>query len=133
MDVLLLCAAFQASFNPPGITVAVAKDRAVESLMLVGTPFALSVLADGREKDIMKQLLRPFKPGQDRFSGYETTEADTTGLTVVPESAAYLECEVKSKMDVGDHWILYAEVNSGKVLDENAITALHHRKAGTHY
>ena len=110
-----------------------AKDRAAESLMLVGTPFAISVLADGQSKDIMKQLLRPFKPGEDRFGGYETIKAENTGLAVIPGSAAFLECEIKSKMDVGDHWIIYAEVNAGKVLDETAITALHHRKAGTHY
>ena len=34
----------QASFEPPGITVAVAKDRAIESLMQVGDRFIINVL-----------------------------------------------------------------------------------------
>ena len=45
----------QASFSPPGITVAVAKDRAVEALLHKGDCFALNVLADGRESGLMKQ------------------------------------------------------------------------------
>ena len=38
----------QASFTPPGLTVAVAKDRAVETLLHVGDHFALNVLEIGR-------------------------------------------------------------------------------------
>jgi len=123
----------QASFNPPGITVAVAKDRAVEGLLTTGSKFGLSVLAEGNSKDVMKQLLKPFKPGEDRFTGLETIEGESTGLPVIPGAAAYIECSVESRMETGDHWVLYATVNSGKVLDENALTALHHRKVGTSY
>ena len=61
----------QASFNPPGITVAVAKDRAVEALLHKGDRFALNVLAEGRETALMKQFLQPFEPGADRFAGLE--------------------------------------------------------------
>ena len=59
----------QASFSPPGITVAVAKDRAVEALLHKGDRFALNVLAEGRETGPMKQFLQPFEPGADRFTG----------------------------------------------------------------
>lgn len=52
----------QASFSPPGLTVAVAKDRAVEALLHVGDGFALNVLAAGRETGPMKQFLQPFPP-----------------------------------------------------------------------
>lgn len=40
----------QASFNPPGFTVAVKKDRAIESLLVVGAKFVLNILAEGKEK-----------------------------------------------------------------------------------
>uniref|UniRef100_A0A061RWJ2 Flavin oxidoreductase n=1 Tax=Tetraselmis sp. GSL018 TaxID=582737 RepID=A0A061RWJ2_9CHLO len=123
----------QASFSPPGITVAVAKDRAVEGLLSVGAGFVLSVLAEGRSKDAMKQMLKPFKPGEDRFAGYEVTKTERTGGIVIPEAAAYVECKVAGRMDTGDHWVVYATVDSGKVLDETAVTALHHRKTGTSY
>lgn len=40
----------QASFDPPGVSVAVKKDRAVEPLMVLGNKFILNVLAQGKEK-----------------------------------------------------------------------------------
>ena len=40
----------QASFEPPGLTVAVKRDRAVEALMTVGNSFNVNILAEGREK-----------------------------------------------------------------------------------
>lgn len=40
----------QASFRPPGLTVAVKKERAVESLVQQGGKFVLNVLAENSEK-----------------------------------------------------------------------------------
>ena len=62
----------QASFNPPGLTVSVKRDRAIESLLTPGRPFVVNVLAEGKDKPLVKQLLRPFKPGEDRFQGIDT-------------------------------------------------------------
>jgi flavin reductase (DIM6/NTAB) family NADH-FMN oxidoreductase RutF len=36
-------------------------------------------------------------------------------------------------MEAGDHWIVYAIANNGKVLNPDSVTAVHHRKSGTHY
>jgi flavin reductase (DIM6/NTAB) family NADH-FMN oxidoreductase RutF len=52
---------------------------------------------------------------------------------VLAEAIAYLECTVKNRMDCGDHWVVYATVSGGEVVDNNAKTAVHHRKTGTHY
>ena len=124
----------QASFDPPGLTVAVKKDRAVEALLPVGSPFVLNVLAEGREKAALKALLRPFAPGEDRFEGLEVTRAEASGAAVLSAAAAaYLECTVAQRMEAGDHWVLYATVGGGKVLDEGAQSAVHFRKVGTSY
>ncbi len=48
----------QASFNPPGLTVAVKKDRAVENLMNNGSQFVVNILSEGDHKTLMKQLLK---------------------------------------------------------------------------
>ncbi|MEY3545407.1 MAG: hypothetical protein RLZZ247_1564 [Cyanobacteriota bacterium] len=122
----------QASFTPPGLTVAVAKDRAVEALLHVGDAFALNVLASGRETAPMKQFLQPFAPGADRFAGLEL-EHSPGGLPVLPEALAWLECTVKQRMECGDHWLLYAEVQAGAVLDAAATTAVHQRRSGANY
>ena len=122
----------QASFTPPGLSVAVARDRAVEALLHVGDHFALNVLADGRENALMKQFLQPFQPGDDRFSGLEL-ERSPQGQPLLPDALAWLEATVKQRMDVGDHWIIYAEVKAGGLFDESGVTALHHRRSGANY
>jgi len=122
----------QASFSPPGLTVAVAKDRAVEALLHVGDAFALNVLASGRETRPMKQFLQPFAPGADRFAGLELGHSPA-GLPVLQEALAWLECSVKQRMECGDHWLLYAEVQAGAVLDAAATTAVHQRRSGANY
>ncbi|MBW4625833.1 MAG: diflavin flavoprotein [Brasilonema octagenarum HA4186-MV1] len=122
----------QASFNPPGLTIAVAKDRAVESLTHSGSKFALNVLKEGNHIGLMKHFLKPFGPGQNRFDGVASKEGEN-GSPVLNDALAYLECSVKNRMEVGDHWLVYATVDNGKVLDAKGITAVHHRKSGNHY
>jgi len=122
----------QASFSPPGLTVAVARDRAVEALLHVGDVFALNVLAAGREMGPMKQFLQPFAPGADRFAGLELAESPA-GQPLLPDGLAWLECCVRQRMECGDHWLLYAEVQAGALLDPTASTAVHQRRSGAHY
>jgi flavorubredoxin/flavin reductase (DIM6/NTAB) family NADH-FMN oxidoreductase RutF len=122
----------QASFSPPGFTVAVAKDRAVEALLHVGDRFALNVLAAGRETGPMKQFLQPFAPGADRFAGLEL-EHSPAGQPLLPEALAWLDATVQQRMECGDHWLLYAQVSQGGVFDASATTAVHQRRSGANY
>lgn len=120
----------QASFNPPGLTVAIAKDRAVESLTHTGDKFVLNILKEGM--NVRRHFLKPFAPGEDRFAGLDTQEAEN-GCPIINDGLAYLECTVKSRMDCGDHWLIYALVDNGKVIQSTGMTAVHHRKSGSHY
>jgi flavorubredoxin/flavin reductase (DIM6/NTAB) family NADH-FMN oxidoreductase RutF len=122
----------QASFSPPGFTVAVAKDRAVEALLHVGDHFALNVLAAGRETGPMKQFLKPFAPGADRFAGLEL-ERSPGGQPILPEALAWLVARVQQRMECGDHWLLYAQVEQGGLLDPEGVTAVHQRRSGANY
>ncbi len=122
----------QASFSPPGLTIAVAKDRALESLMHSGNSFVLNVLKEGNHLGLMKHFLKPFSPGEDRFAGVGTEEAEN-GSPALSDALAYLECSVKSRMECGDHWLVYATVDNGKVFNNEGLSAVHYRKSGTHY
>lgn len=122
----------QATFNPPGLTVAVAKDRAIESLMHSGGHFVLNILAEGNHLGLMKHFLKPFGPAEDRFTGVSTKTANN-GSPLLSDALAYLECSVNSRMECGDHWLVYAVVEDGSLLNTDAITAVHHRKSGNHY
>ncbi len=120
----------QASFNPPGLTVAVGKDRAIESYLYLGDRFVLNILPQG--KNIAKHFSKKFAPGVDRFAGVATETTESGGI-VLSEALAYLECHVAQRMEVGDHWLVYAIADRGKVLLQNELTAVHHRKSGGHY
>jgi flavin reductase (DIM6/NTAB) family NADH-FMN oxidoreductase RutF len=122
----------QASFTPPGFTVAVAKDRAIEALLYPGREFVLNILAEGKHLPALKHFLKPFAPGDDRFAGIDTTPA-SNGAPILTQAVAYLECRVGERMDCGDHWLVYATVETGRVLDPEAKTAVHQRQTGTHY
>ena len=122
----------QASFTPPGLTVAVAKDRAVESLLHCGDIFALNVLAAGRHNQLMRQFLQNFSPGANRFEGLEIEESPS-GQPILPTALAWLEGHVRQLMECGDHWLIYAEVKNGSLIDKKGETAVHHRQTGANY
>ncbi len=122
----------QASFEPPGLTIAVAKDRAIESLMQVGDHFVLNVLEEGKYQGLMKHFLKRFKPGADRFAGVATQTAEN-GSPILTEALAYIECEVATRMECSDHWVVYSKVTAGRVSNPDGLTAVHHRKVGNHY
>lgn len=122
----------QASLEPMGVAIAVAKDRAIESLMHPGDHFVLNVLEEGNEQRLMKHFLKRFPPGGDRFEGIKTYQAKN-GSPILADALAYLECQVTSRADCSDHWIIYSTVQTGRVAKVEGLTAVHHRKVGNHY
>jgi flavin reductase (DIM6/NTAB) family NADH-FMN oxidoreductase RutF/flavodoxin len=121
----------QATFNPPGLTLAVAKERAIESLLHAGSPFVLNILAEGQHLGLMKHFLQPFAPGEERFTAVNR-ETGANGCPILEDALAYVECRVNNRMECGDHWVVYAVAERGKLLREG-VTAVHHRKSGNQY
>jgi flavorubredoxin/flavin reductase (DIM6/NTAB) family NADH-FMN oxidoreductase RutF len=119
----------QASFNPPGLTIAVAKDRAIETYLYEGDRFVLNILERG--KQLRKHFMKKFAPGEDRFTDIQVES--TEGGLILSDGLAYLECCVTQRMECGDHWIIYAIVENGKLLQSNGLTAIHHRKTASNY
>ncbi len=122
----------QASFKPLGVAIAVAKDRAIESLMQVGDTFVLNILSENNYQSLMRHFLKRFPPGGDRFEGVNTQTA-TNGSPILTDALAYLECQVASRMELSDHWLVYSTIDTGRVSNPDALTAVHHRKVGNHY
>ena len=52
---------------------------------------------------------------------------------VLPGAASYVDCTVKDRMEAGDHYVVYAQIDFGKVVDSSALSAVHHRRVGTSY
>ncbi|NMG22826.1 diflavin flavoprotein [Brasilonema bromeliae] len=122
----------QASLQPLGFTVAVAKDRAIDSLMQVGDKFVLNVLEEGNYQELKKHFLKRLVPGGDRFAGVKTQTAKN-GSPILTDALAYMECEIVSSIECSDHWLLYCTVADGKVSKPEGLTAVRHRKVGTYY
>jgi flavin reductase (DIM6/NTAB) family NADH-FMN oxidoreductase RutF len=123
----------QASFDPPGLSIAVAKDRAIEALMQVDDRFVLNILREDNYQPLLRHFLKRFPPGADRFAGVPILEGAAAGGPVLSDALAFLGCRVVQRMETPDHWIIYAEVEEGTVSDTEAATAVHHRKVGNHY
>ena len=120
----------QATFNPPGLTVAIPKDRVDGLLDHAGDQFVLNVLKEG--KNLRRYFIKPAVPGENRLADL-ASESSRAGNPILLEALAYLECTVQNRMDCGDHWLLYAIVNRGKVLDPKGMPAVQHRKSGIAY
>jgi flavorubredoxin/flavin reductase (DIM6/NTAB) family NADH-FMN oxidoreductase RutF len=120
----------QAGFSPPAITIAVAKDRELSCLATAGENFVLNILKEGH--NLRRHFLKPPAPGNNQFTGIKT-ETATNGCLMLPEALSFLECTVQNRMDCGDHWLLYALVTNGKVLEATGVTAVNHRKSGSQY
>ena len=119
----------QASFSPPGVTIAIAKEGAAEVLARPGEQFVLNILKEGRT--LRRYFLKPVS-GAAGFADVETQPA-ANGCLALSEALAYLECTVQNRMDCGDHWLIYAAIGNGKVLDPTGVTAVNHRKSGSQH
>lgn len=120
----------QASFNPPGLMVAVPLDRAAQHLAQADTPFVLNLLKEGRT--VRRHFQHSSSLGESPFSQVAHRPADN-GCLVLEEALAYLECTVERWMDCGDHRLIYASVQSGDVLETKGVTAIQHRTSGSQY
>ena len=97
----------------------------------MGDEFVLNMLPEEGYEPTMKYFLKRFGPGADRFEGVEWKPA-ACGAPILDVSVASIQCKVISRMEGNDHWIIYSEVQDGRVVKE-VRTATHTRKVGTYY
>jgi flavorubredoxin/flavin reductase (DIM6/NTAB) family NADH-FMN oxidoreductase RutF len=121
-----------ASSAPMGVSLSIAKDRAMEPLLRAGDDFVVNFLEEGRSLPLMKHFLKSFAPGANRLEGVDNFKGNN-GAAVLRDACAYLECRIVSRMDCSDHWLAYAEVTGGNVARSEAEVAAHHRKVGSTY
>ena len=52
---------------------------------------------------------------------------------LLPDALAWLDGKVSQRMECGDHWLIYAEVDQGGLFDPEGSTAVHQRRSGANY
>ena len=120
----------QAAFEPPMITIAVNKERPIVPLIEASKKFCLS-LFHTNQKDLFAHFARGFEPGQDPFEGIKVVRK-TTQCAVIADAMNYLDCELVSATDAGDHTIYLGRVVDGDLLDDGT-SMVHLRKNGFKY
>ncbi|RCJ28874.1 flavin oxidoreductase [Nostoc minutum NIES-26] len=120
----------QATFNPPGIMVAIAEEQNADLMCHPGDKFVLNILKEGR--NIRRYFSRNSVLGNNPFLNLSTQTADN-GCLILTDALSYLECTVQNQMKCGDRWLIYAVVDKGQVLETDGLTALEYRKSGSYY
>lgn len=94
------------SLDPPLVLVCIDHTASMHDLLLEHPRFGISVLSSEQEA-----YSRRFAtdPDTGRFDGIAYTRGDS-GVVLLDESLAHLECKVVQHHDAGDHTIFIAEV-----------------------
>jgi 3-hydroxy-9,10-secoandrosta-1,3,5(10)-triene-9,17-dione monooxygenase reductase component len=121
----------QAAFDPPAVSIAIAKGRAIGEMIRASGKLALSVVPEG-DTSLMKRYARGIKPGEDAFAGVETITTPG-GIPVLAAAIAWIEGDLLTTCEFGgDHDLLIAEITAGAILKPGQAFT-HQRGSGFHY
>jgi flavin reductase (DIM6/NTAB) family NADH-FMN oxidoreductase RutF len=120
----------QCSFDPPQLSVAVGRDRALSGWLVEGAALTLNIVAEGH-RGLVSHFGKGFAAGEPAFTGLEVLRPDGAA-PVLAEALAYLHCRVTGRFPAGDHDLVLARVVGGQVQHDGRPT-VHVRKSGSHY
>jgi flavin reductase (DIM6/NTAB) family NADH-FMN oxidoreductase RutF len=98
------------SLEPPLVSFCLSRGSLTWSRMRQARHFGVSVLA--RTHEAFARRASP--AGADRFTGVEWTPG-STGVPLLGDALAALECEVAAEHHAGDHWIVVGRVRALRV------------------
>jgi flavin reductase (DIM6/NTAB) family NADH-FMN oxidoreductase RutF len=119
----------QAGFEPPMVTVALGRERAVARALEAGSALGLNVLGESDGA-----LMKPFvKPGErSPFDGLEF-DLDRGRAPRLAQALAFLHCELRGHVDAGDHRVYLCEVVSGVLQKSEDKPMVRVRRDGFNY
>jgi flavin reductase (DIM6/NTAB) family NADH-FMN oxidoreductase RutF len=120
----------QCSFAPPMLSLALQRNRDILTWLPAGASFVVNIL-DSTETDMIVHFGRGFPLDQPAFEGLDVSRADS-GVPVLGDALAFLDCRVEGRCTAGDHELILAQVVGGRLLDEGQ-PMVHVRKSGMHY
>lgn len=98
----------QAAYNPAFIAVSIAPERFTHSLIKESRIFGLNILADN-QKGIGKHFGFTSGRNSDKFKGIKFRKSKS-GLPVINDIYAYIECKLINVVNAGDHDLFIGEV-----------------------
>jgi flavin reductase (DIM6/NTAB) family NADH-FMN oxidoreductase RutF len=111
----------QLAIDPKLIGVSVETSSRTAELIEESGRFALSLLAR-EDRGLVRKFVKP--PEHDRdahtLAGVAYIDAGVTGSPIVSSALAWLDCEVRARMDNGSHVLFAGEVVDAGSTDEDA-------------
>jgi flavin reductase (DIM6/NTAB) family NADH-FMN oxidoreductase RutF len=102
--------ATQVSFAPKLVAVSVEQEALTAQLITESRVFSLSVV-DRDDRAIVRKFVKPveYDEASGTLNGFAFHEA-TTGAPILDQALAYVDCEVREQVPVGDHVLFVGEV-----------------------
>jgi flavin reductase (DIM6/NTAB) family NADH-FMN oxidoreductase RutF len=107
--------------RPKWLGVAVEREAFTHELVSASGVFALCLI-DREDRAIVRKFTKPVEVDLDArtLNGFPYVDGPATGAPVLAQSVAYLECEVRQPVDVGNHTLFLGEVvNAAFLKDED--------------
>jgi flavin reductase (DIM6/NTAB) family NADH-FMN oxidoreductase RutF len=116
LDVASINWTTQVSFQPPLVVIGVKKDSKPFGILKSGRKFALSFLESG-QRDLAFAFFKSVTPENGKFGdhAYETAE---TGCPIISDAASWVEGNVLSIDETGDHAAVICQVTNAGVKHE---------------
>lgn len=109
-NLMTLSWAAQLSFDPKLVGVSVEASAVTYELIVEGGAFSVCLLAR-EDRALVRKLVKPsvHDPAQGTLNGVAFRDG-LTGVPVVSAAAGHLDCEVRHRLDLGDHSLFVGEV-----------------------
>jgi len=122
----------QVCFEPPMVSVAIAKGRSIMPLISESRRFGLCQLGEA-DRLLYRKFSKTDEVGEDPFLGHELIHGKLHPLPILAQTAGYLECELACHMDFeGDH-DLFVGIIRGAGSRDDATPMIHLRDDGFAY
>jgi flavin reductase (DIM6/NTAB) family NADH-FMN oxidoreductase RutF len=111
----------QVSFDPKWLGVAVEREAYTHELITASGLYALCLI-DREDRAIVRKFTKPVEVdlAARTLNGFPYLDGPATGAPVLSQSVAYIECEVRRPVEVGNHTLFLAEiVNAAFLKDED--------------
>jgi flavin reductase (DIM6/NTAB) family NADH-FMN oxidoreductase RutF len=101
----------QLSFDPKLLGISVEKTAVTHELIEHGRGFTVNTI-DREDRAIVRKFTKPVEVDEaaSTMNGFLYVDGPVTGAPALPQAVAFVECEVRSAVDCGDHTLFIGEV-----------------------
>lgn len=112
--------AMQLATNPKLLGVSVRTDALTHQLLQEGRVFSLSFV-NREDRAIVRTFTKPAAPGPGPgMLGGHPIKTGSTGAPILAQAVAWIECEIREELGLGDHTLFVGEVVDCSAPDELA-------------